>query len=116
VVCFAYRIVPAARLFNEYPIWVLALVFGLIAVRKAGHFTIKIRQAMVGGAAIVLVTGQVLVSSGYLYIWVPLVWPFQIGTWLSYRRLIQCRFSSAFRRSIELNQFDDLRVMVILLV
>ncbi len=40
-------------------IWVLALVFGLIAVRKIGHFTIKIWQAMAGGAIIVLITGQI---------------------------------------------------------
>ena len=72
---------------------VLVTVFVLIAVRKIGHFNIKIWQSMTGGAAIVIATqqisgadalaaidlnvmlfllgmfiiGQALVASGYLY-------------------------------------------------
>ncbi len=72
---------------------VLVTVFLLIAVRKIGHFTIKIWQLMTGGALIVVATqqisainavkaidievmlfllgmfiiGQVLIASGYLY-------------------------------------------------
>ncbi len=71
----------------------LVAVFALIAVRKIGHFNIKIWQSMTGGAVIVLasgeiswldaakaidlnvmlfllgmfIVGQALVASGYLY-------------------------------------------------
>ncbi|MDD5412406.1 MAG: SLC13 family permease [Methylobacter sp.] len=37
----------------------LVAVFALIAVRKIGHFNIKIWQSMTGGAAIVLATGEI---------------------------------------------------------
>jgi Na+/H+ antiporter NhaD/arsenite permease-like protein len=38
---------------------VLIAVFVLIAVRKIGHFNIKIWQSMTGGALIVLATGEI---------------------------------------------------------
>jgi Na+/H+ antiporter NhaD/arsenite permease-like protein len=42
-----------------FPIIVLALVFILIAVRQIGSFRLQIWQIMLGGAAIVLITGQI---------------------------------------------------------
>lgn len=41
------------------PVIILVVVFVLIAVRKIGHFRIKIWQAMTGGAIVVLATGQI---------------------------------------------------------
>jgi len=41
------------------PLVILAVVFFLIAVRQVGRFSLKIWQIMLGGAAAVLVTGQI---------------------------------------------------------
>ena len=47
---------------------VLAVVFVLIAVRQVGRFRLKIWQIMLGGAIVVLVTGQISVQDALLSI------------------------------------------------
>jgi len=44
------------------PIIVLAAVFVLIAIRQVGRYNLKIWQIMLGGAIVVLLTGQITIS------------------------------------------------------
>ena len=50
------------------PIIALGITFALIVVRKVGGFSVKIWQAMLLGAMLVLVTGQIFIVDAILAI------------------------------------------------
>lgn len=72
---------------------VLIAVFVLIAVRKIGHFNIKIWQSVTSGALIVLATGEIswidAIKAIDLDAMLFLLGMFVVGQALSVRRLLQ---------------------------